>query len=249
MDWIEKPNLPNSAVALCAISSKENKLIEKLKSLGIDVLEVDAIGEIDSPVASHADMQIHHLKNNRLIMSPHNRKLILNAEYYGFSVTTAQALDKKYPKDIIYNIARVGDICFCNEKFCSETILDELKKMNVSIVSVAQGYAKCSTCVVSENAIISEDPSIVQAAKSCGLDVLHISYGDVVLEGYTYGFLGGCCGLIDKKTIAFTGDISTHRDYKEICRFLKKHDLKTICLSTRKLLDVGGIIPLILSTH
>ena len=57
--------------------------------------------------------------------------------------------------------------------------------------AVKQGYAKCSTVLVNEQACITADTSIAAAVKQCGLDVLQIRPGFVELPGYPYGFLGG----------------------------------------------------------
>ena len=52
--------------------------------------------------------------------------------------------------------------------------------------------------VVSNKAIITSDKVIAHEAKKVDLDVLLIPPGDIILPGLDYGFIGGCCGLIEK---------------------------------------------------
>ena len=47
--------------------------------------------------------------------------------------------------------------------------------MGYEIINVKQGYAKCSICVVSDNAIITADKGIAKAAIQNRIDVLEIT--------------------------------------------------------------------------
>lgn len=51
---------------------------------------------------------------------------------------------------------------------------------------------------------------------------------NVFLDGYDYGFLGGCCGLIDKNVVAFTGKLDSLECAAEIRAFLEKHCVQYI---------------------
>ena len=71
-----------------------------------------------------------------------------------------------------------------------------------------------------------------------------ISKGSVVLKGYNYGFIGGCCGKIDKDKIAFNGKIESHNDCNKIIDILQRNNTEIIELCDSKLTDIGGILPL-----
>lgn len=74
---------------------------------------------------------------------------------------------------------------------------------------VNQGYTRCATAVVAKDAIITMDLGIRALAQFLGIDVLLVHEENVFLDGYDYGFLGGCCGLIDKNVVAFTGKLDS----------------------------------------
>ena len=77
-----------------------------------------------------------------------------------------------------------------------------------------------------------------------GIDVLLIPPGDICLPGYDTGFIGGCCGLIDKNILAFTGSLSEYSHGHKIIKFLEDHNVQYDCLLPGKMLDIGGVIPL-----
>ncbi len=78
-----------------------------------------------------------------------------------------------------------------------------------------------------------------------GIDVLMVEQGDVRLYGYSYGFIGGCCGKISKDILAFTGKLILHRDCDRIKSFLRNYNIYSLELSNKPLTDVGSIFPVI----
>lgn len=107
-----------------------------------------------------------------------------------------------------------------------------------------QGYTRCATAVVAKDAIITMDLGIRALAQFLGIDVLLVHEENVFLDGYDYGFLGGCCGLIDKNVVAFTGKLDSLECAAEIRAFLEKHCVQYIELTQNQMIDIGGILPL-----
>ncbi len=76
------------------------------------------------------------------------------------------------------------------------------------------------------------------------MKVLRIRPGDIRLPGYSYGFIGGCCGKLAPDMMAFTGKLDKHRDGTRIKAFLGDRGVRTLELLEGELLDVGGLIAL-----
>ena len=148
-----------------------------------------------------------------------------------------------YPNDISYNVSAVNSCLFHNLEFTDLNLLELYKNKGYSIQNVKQGYTKCTTCIVSEKAVITEDEGLAKVYSSNGIDVLIVSPGDVALKGFNYGFLGGASGLIDKNVLAFCGEVKNHRNYKDIYDFTQRHKVDIISLSNEQLTDLGSIIP------
>ena len=110
---------------------------------------------------------------------------------------------------------------------------------------IKQGYSKCSVCICGYNTIITDDKSIYNAVSSYdNINSLLIEKGSVSINKYDYGFIGGCCGLIDKNLLLFNGDLSLHSDFNKIKNFLYDNDIKYIDIKRKPLTDIGSIIPI-----
>ena len=235
MKYIEKPNLPQGRVTLAAISSQAGESIKKLNKCGINILPI--------PVNSHTDLQILHVGNKNIFLQ--NEHLCTGELETNFIIKKIQApAGNRYPDDVRLNCAIVDDKIICNKRTIAREILEYAELNGLTIINVNQGYTKCSICVVNENAILTDDKSIYTAAGNFFNDTLLVSKGSIGLNGYGYGFIGGCCGKIDKNKIAFNGAIESHKDYKPILDFLSRNSVDCIELHQNPLYDIGGIIPL-----
>jgi len=191
------------------------------------------------PLCCHPDMFCFKLANNKWIFYKEayktNKKAIDKLNIDIITVNNPESCE--YPRDIGLNAAAVGGCVICNAKYTNEEILKRANK----IIDVKQGYAKCSTCVVGDNAVITSDVSIYGAALKNNIDALLIESGHINLDGYNYGFIGGCSGLTDKNKLAFTGNIALHPDYEAIKNFCGDRGVEIVSLSDEKLYDYGSI--------
>ena len=243
MKCVKKPNLPQGRVGVAAINFNAHKAIDKLNILGIKTIEINPDLRLPEPVNSHVDLQLVHLKNDNLFTQ--NEHLCTGELKQNFDVFKISSVPgKKYPEDVRLNCAFIGNNLICNTKTVAREILDYAYVNEFTVINVNQGYSRCSICVVDENAIITDDESIFTAAGNFFNDVLFISKGSIRLDGYNYGFIGGCCGKIDKNKIAFNGAIESHIDYKIIVDFLSRHCIECVELHKERLEDIGGILPL-----
>ncbi len=243
MNYIKKPNLPENKVSCVAISNSAGESIKKLNILGIKTVNILENHLLPEPVKSHADLQMLHMGNNVIFCQ--NEHLCLgefekNLIIYNIKEKTGN----KYPNDVRLNCTVIGNKIICNEKTVSKDIIEYAYKNDYIIINVNQGYSKCSVCVINENSIITDDESIYTAAGNFLNDVVLISKGSIVLKGYNYGFIGGCCGKIDENVIAFNGRIDSHKDCNKIIDIMQKYNYDCIELTNDRLTDIGGILPL-----
>ncbi len=245
ISFLKKPNLPEHDVAVAAMSCTYPFLAEALQKYGVRVLAVPQSGRLSRPVSSHADMICHHLGGNSILVLRGEESFGSSLNELGFhTFPTEKIPGKEYPSDVLLNAARIGNKVLLHPSYVDPCLLMRLRKQNVTMTEVKQGYTKCSCALVAEHAIITSDQGIYRASMQNDFDVLLISPGNIKLEGYPYGFIGGCCGLIGSKTLAFTGSLSNHPDGKNIMKFLSKHKVNTVFLSEGPLIDIGGIVPL-----
>jgi hypothetical protein len=94
-------------------------------------------------------------------------------------IFTDERMEEKYPYDILFNCARVGNNLFGRLDFLSRLVKEEAKVLGYQLNEVKQGYAACSTCVIDEKSIITSDSSILRAAKRVGIDALLIESAEL----------------------------------------------------------------------
>ena len=195
------------------------------------------------PVNSHPDIQLHFLEKNYAFC------LAEVYDYYREILPSEIKLSKisgsagcGYPDNVKLNIAVFGKKVVCNEKYASDEVLDYYRNNNYKIISVKQGYAKCNICIVSENAVITEDKGIYNTLTEFGVDMCLISKGYVSLKNFEYGFIGGASGLIEENTLGFIGSIELHPDYNKFKDFLNKYNVNHVSLTDGGLCDFGSIL-------
>lgn len=248
MQFVKIPNLPQKRVKAVLISETVGadnlKTIEKL---GIEPIVVHSCYDIAPAVSSHPDMLFHHLGGNKIVYYKNADKTVIKrlTELCFEMIASKAHLKQNYPYDIALNSARVDNYLFCLEGYTDKEILNYCAKSSVHIINVKQGYTKCSTCVVDEASIITSDIGIAKRADECGVAALLINHGFIKLKGYDEGFIGGCCGKIDKNKILFIGNLKNHKNCVEIKEFLKERKIEIEVISDSNLCDVGSIIPLL----
>lgn len=223
-----------------------NSAYKIFKKLNINVIPTVPCKEVQEPISYHPDIVMHPINHNTLIVAPNVFEYYYeNLSKLGIKIIQGEKkLNKKYPDDIAYNVGRIHNFAIHNFKYTDEKLKYYLKRENLELIHVKQGYTKCSMAIVDNKAIITSDYPIYEKLKDLGIDVLFISPGYIRLDGYDYGFIGGTCGNLSKKHMIFSGKISQHPDKEKILNFLKKYNKKVIWLDNEEIIDVGTIISL-----
>jgi len=243
-----KPNLPTDNVNTVIVSGEYSYIIRELRNLGVNSITTSPNNLLPIPERYHADMQCSYYCAGKIAISSYscNSIFVKNLTKIGLKITKLEVnLNNKYPNNVWFNHLVLNNKIICNKKYTPSQILEYCSDNSKKIINVNQGYTKCSTAVVSDNAIITSDTGIATACKKYGLDVLKIRCGYILLPYYNYGFIGGCCGKLSDCTLAFTGKIKQHPDYNNIKSFLLNHQINILELSNKPLLDIGSILPLI----
>jgi len=216
-----------------------------LEERGFTLLPLPPFPRLSPPVALHPDMLLLKV----------GERLFCHEEYYaiakdeiqnilkvsGLSLClTDDAVSDDYPHDVSLNLVFTGNLLIGKSDTASKKVKDYAASGRIPLLSVKQGYAKCSS-VVLEDAIITADTGMEAAAKGAGLDTLLISSGGVTLPPYPYGFLGGASGVCGK-TVFFCGSINSHPDGAKITAFCHSHGYDIVSLSHESLFDVGTVM-------
>lgn len=244
--FVKKQFLPNGAVKAVICGYAGDDFINYTKYLGIEVLSTKPNKCFDKRVSTHADLSIFHLGGNKIIL--HNQpELSVKLKNLGMEVTeiNSSARNVQYPYDCILNCFILGQNIFAKDSITDKNISVYATEHSLSFANIKQGYAKCSTIPLDDNSFITDDISIYKKGKELGYSCILISKGDVKLDGFEYGFIGGCAFKLSKDKLAFFGDITKHRDYERIYDFVTSKGIKIEYLAEHDLYDVGSAIPII----
>lgn len=212
-----------------------------LKDLGYEILICPPSNLLYETVCGHPDMLLHIISDDTIMVHKNtDKKFIDTLTSMNFKVVFSKnRLEKEYPYDIFLNSINISNLFLHNLKYTDPNLMLYVK--NKKLININQGYSKCSTAIINEKAIITSDKSIAKALLNENVDVLLLPPGDILLPGLDYGFIGGCCGLLNKKSIAFYGDLKNYLYGHEVMNFLEKYNVKPVFLSSGKLVDRGSL--------
>ena len=228
-------------MSVFVMSDKYPEFIYALNKLGHTVIKSDTIETFHFAEQKHADMQILPINNEIFLLNEctylkeklKNKTLLFCSKKAG----------KSYPKNILLNCLLLNNTLYGKLSAIDDFLLDYCNEHGIKTVNVNQGYARCSVLVVNENAVITSDLSLKKALEEDGVEVLLISSGNIILDGFDYGFIGGASGKLNNNTIIFFGNVAKHPDFNKIKRFCEKYNSQIEILCKEKsLTDIGGIV-------
>lgn len=208
----------------------------KLRNLGFNIIETKPLEKINFSLATHPDIQICKVKENFLVTEPTVFQYYKNllCDYDIIIKSGEKCVEEIYPKDAIYNLASNGEIGIHNFKITDKKIVEEI---DFEKIDVKQGYGKCNV-LFTKTGIITSDMGIYRSIKN--RRKLLIEAGDIDLEGFSHGFIGGASGFLDK--VYFIGDVKLHKDFEKIRKFLEDEETEYEILGDFKLKDFGSLI-------
>ena len=227
------------------ISNHMSAKVRKTLCMYYDLIELADHKALPKPVAAHPDMQLIILDDTA----------VLTRSLYELNTSLRKAVEDKYivrfsecehssayPGDVSLNALKLDKHLICRADALDNAVKQICSEKGIEIVSVRQGYSRCSTLFL-EDALITADKGIYETVVHLGYDALLITPGHILLEGYDYGFIGGASFYDkDRLQVFFFGDITKHPDFDSIEKILSAHNLKAVSCSDEELTDLGGAV-------
>ncbi len=197
----------------------------ELSEKGYHIIPTETVDSFHLPEQRHADMQFLKI-DGRLFKLSDCEKTVM----------------RKYPNNVLLNCLYHNHRLYGNVKAIDPVVIRYCKEQNIPVENVNQGYSRCSVLPVNDNAVITADRSLQKALVKNGAEVLLIQPGDIRLDGYPYGFIGGA-GFTDNNTVFFFGNVRKHPDYEKIKVFCNRYNSKIeILCPSEPLTDIGGAV-------
>jgi hypothetical protein len=214
-------------------------IAESLLKHSINTITVPNASGFSSSLKNHADIQLCQIEDHCFIHPLFDSLTADKISKYSKIIKCSKPISETYPSDASYNACYTGKYLIHNLKFTAPEIIGFCKIRNIPSLHINQGYGRCSILPVNEEAVITADNKSADILKQSGIDVLLIQSGFIKLEGFNYGFIGGCCGIYKDK-IYITGNFNGHPDEEKILSFIDKYGKKAEFL-TEELIDIGSI--------
>lgn len=208
----------------------------------LDFKKIKYLKTIDNPnldkrISDHPDLSIFKLDDKNLIVDK-NVYDYYKKNLKNINVIRGDEALGKYPYDAIYNIVKFKNFYIHND-FTEKHIKLFFQEKNIKHLFVKQGYTRCSMLVFNEN-LMTSDMGIFKKLKNI-LPMTLLKEEKIPLDGFDKGFLGGCFGKIDEKTLLFNGNIERLNSYDIIKNIVDKEKLNLLYPDTN-LLDTGSLI-------
>lgn len=187
---------------------------------------------------THPDILVHPLPNGNIIVDRDNF-MYYESLLTGIKVIKSEShLDEKYPRDVPLNAFTFKNYFIHNLKYTDKKLLEYYKEKGYELIHIKQGYSKCTT-LVTEDFLITSDGGTYEKLRDI-IPIYKINHGEIKLENFNYGFIGGASGSFGKK-IFFTGSIKEHSSYEKIIKIIKKYNYEIEILSRGPIEDYGSI--------
>jgi len=149
------------------------------------------------------------------------------------------AVGKAYPQTAPYNSVVTSKYIIHNLKLSDPVLLKACE--GLTQIHVNQGYTRCNLIALNNNTFITSDKGICDSLLDLGLHCHYFPPDEIMLESFPNGFLGGACGIWDRKMF-ICGSLKHHSWGNEFRRIVEAVGYEIIELLDESLMDVGSIL-------
>ena len=193
------------------------------------------------PVCRHPDMLMASINGRIFIHREYQKGQAILRDLGIPYLVSESAVKKDYPHDVALNCFDAGGYLFAKASAVSAEVLDMARECEMPLLSVAQGYTKCST-VIMRNTIATADKGIAKAARSVGIPALLLPPHKIGIEVYDTGFIGGASMTVNENTLGFFGKIENYPSHEDLKTFFSTVGVEIVSLSKEPLFDYGGAV-------
>ena len=220
----------------CIVSFEDREITDKLSSIGYICHNVIQSSRVSRPISDHSDVLYKKVNRHTIMASSCQKANFGLMERLGFTIEEIDDLHPGYRTECRLNFIINDKYIIRNPKTATDFPCTQTE------IQVNQGYTGCSAICVADDAYITEDDGIYKKLTENGLDCLKIKKGNVRLDGYEYGFIGGASVKLNEKEILFFGEIMDNNDRNNVINFLEKYGMKAIFIENKQLHDIGSAL-------
>lgn len=205
-----------------------------------ETIDFSAPGLVYDAVSAHPDLFFVQV-GNKLMVPPNlpPKYLQLLAERAISYIVGQSPVGFRYPESAKYN-AVVTEKYFIHNHRISDPLLLE-HAAGLEKIHVNQGYTRCNLLALGDTHFITSDKGIYRTLHSLDIQVLLVDPKGIELPGFSHGFFGGTCGLL-QQTVYISGSLGHHPQGESIRQFIEAAGFNVEELYNGPLFDGGSII-------
>jgi hypothetical protein len=250
---------------LIIIDHKLSPEAKKTLSIYGELMELQTEGITYPAISGHPDIFLCQSPDH-LIVAPNLPEKYFNQlrEHHIDFVIGEFPVGQEYPASARYNAVATSKSLIHNFRHTDFIITRTLEDLDP--VHVDQGYCRCNLLALRDDCFITSDEGIYKVLRGLHPPVggLHpisnetwnpepgtsnkksgryllVSPKDILLEGFSHGFFGGCCGVWGNK-VFINGSLAEFDEGEKVRLFLDSLGYEIVELMEGKPVDVGGIL-------
>ncbi len=233
--------MPENSPIVLVDSRLPHSVINRLGKVAEPILLEPQPGVYEA-ISAHPDI-FFCLVGGILVHSPTlNSTLLDKLVIRGITlVTGTQTPTANYPDSAIYNAVVTNNYLIHHNSAVETTILLLSRQRNLKSIWVRQGYTRCNLLPLNNNRFITSDRGILRTLSLAGLQVFYYPPDDILLPGFSYGFIGGTAGVCEQK-VFFTGLPQDENVRKSMETFIEEAGMGVEYLSEGRLIDCGSLL-------
>lgn len=233
--------MPENSPIVLIDSRLPYSVIDRLSKVAEPILLEPQPG-VYAAISAHPDI-FFCLMDGVLVHSPALSPLLLiHFREKGIPLLAGdQPPSDKYPASAHYNAVVTTEYLIHCRSAIDPAILRLSSQRNLKSIWVRQGYTRCNLLPLNNNRFITSDRGILRALSLAGLEVFYYPPDDILLPGFSHGFIGGCAGVWPQK-VFFTGQPQDKNVRKSMEAFIEKAGMSVEYLSEGRLIDGGSLL-------
>jgi len=212
---------------------------EKLKEYG-ELLELETKGIVYDSISGHPDIFFCQLGDSTVYAPNLPEKFLLPLQERSIKLIKGELpLGQKYPETAKYNAVFIEDMLYHNFRHTDSVITDSIGEADLTHIN--QGYTKCNLIALGNDNFITSDEGVKRTLERFDKNALYVNPEKIILPEKKHGFIGGCCGIFDKK-VFFIGSLSHIQNGEKIKQFINESGLEVVELYDGPLFDGGSLV-------
>lgn len=220
--------------------------VSEIEGLGLKVVAAEYMDFLYEGVKGHPDLQFAPVGDVLICHRGISDEKLKEIEGHGVRCLLSKSLlSLPYPGHVILNASIGGGAIVHRTAITDGALLEEAIRQGLRQIDVRQGYGRCSTSYVGNGCFATNDSGVAAALSHNGFRVFHSPYGDVELEGFDYGFLGGCLSLVTKgaeRFVIISGNLNDYFMGRELREFILGSGAIPVEVGKGRLKDRGSVL-------